>query len=1047
MIYSQPRSSPARLVVSLIAFIGSDARKTRASRLGRNVRAALAALMLLALPVVTGTAAAQTPSMLNEPVSQISAGAIHTCALTTAGAVKCWGYNISGQLGDNSTTQRLTPVDVVSLGSGVAAISAGLYHTCALTTAGAVKCWGYNALGQLGDNSTSQRLTPVNVVGLGSGVAAISAGAYHNCALITAGAVKCWGYNGLGQLGDNSTNSRSTPVTLRSGQSISFTPPATAASGAALPLTASASSGLTPITFDTWTPTTCSVSGTTLTLTGAPGSLCGVRASQPGAAPLPAGGSVAPAPQQLRLIQVTAVQSSTVLSSSLNPSTFGNSVTLTAQVTGSTSPTPVPTGTITFVDGAVTLGMAPLNASASASFTTAALTGGSHSVTAAYSGDGNNTTSTGSVTQVVNPANQAIVFSAPPSLLVGGTGTVSATGGLSGNAVTFSSTTPLVCTVNVATVTALTAGNCIIAANQLGNTNYSAAPQVLQTIGVGKASQTITGFAPATPVVFAAAAQTLTATAGASTSPLVFSVTSGPCALTGTNLSYTGAGSCVVAVNQAADANYNAAAPVTATVVVGKASQTITGFAPASPVVLGAAAQTLTATPGASSSPLVFSVTSGPCALTGTNLSYTGAGSCVVAVNQAADANYNAAAPVTATVVVGKASQAITFGTPPSIAVGGSGVVSATGGLSGNAVTFSSTTTAVCTSSGANGATITALTAGNCIIAANQLGNGNYTAAPQVLQTIGAGKASQTITGFAPATPVVFGAAAQTLTATPGASSSALVFSVTSGPCAITGASLSYTGAGSCVVAVNQAADANYIAAGQVSATVVISQANQAIVFGAPPSINVGGSGTVNATGGASNNVVTFTSTTPTICTITGSTVTALLGGNCIIAANQLSNGNYNAAPQVTQTIAIGTSGSTMRITSSANPSKAGQPVTFNVIVTPVIASAANSTGLKASIQPNAIPTGSVTFTDNGNPVATVPLDANGLASFTTSSLFAGNHAITANYPGDASNAAASASVIQAVDALIVPTLSTWMLALLGLLLATVAVRVQRNAY
>ena len=84
MIYSQPRSSPARLVASLIAFIGSDTRKNRASRLGRlgrNVRAALAALALLVLPAVIGTAAAQTPSMLDEPVTQTSAGLFHTAIL------------------------------------------------------------------------------------------------------------------------------------------------------------------------------------------------------------------------------------------------------------------------------------------------------------------------------------------------------------------------------------------------------------------------------------------------------------------------------------------------------------------------------------------------------------------------------------------------------------------------------------------------------------------------------------------------------------------------------------------------------------------------------------------------------------------------------------------------------------------------------------------------------------------------------------------------------------------------------------------------------
>lgn len=149
---------------------------------------------------------------LTSGVTAVAVGFLTKCALTTAGGVKCWGRNDYGQFGDGTTTDSTTPIDVSGLTSGVKAITVGGNHSCALTTAGGVKCWGYNSLGELGDNSTTQRLTPVDVSGLTSGVAAISAGSYHTCAVTTAGGVKCWGDNESGKLGDNTTTSRRTPV-------------------------------------------------------------------------------------------------------------------------------------------------------------------------------------------------------------------------------------------------------------------------------------------------------------------------------------------------------------------------------------------------------------------------------------------------------------------------------------------------------------------------------------------------------------------------------------------------------------------------------------------------------------------------------------------------------------------------------------------------------------------------------------------------------------------------------------------------------------------
>lgn len=151
---------------------------------------------------------------LNSGVLAITAGASHTCALVTGGAVKCWGYNFYGQLGDNSTTNRNTPVAVSGLSSGIDALDAGGSHTCALTSGGGVKCWGYNLYGQLGDTTTTNRLVPVDVDTLGSGVEEISAGRNHACAITTGGGAKCWGLNDYGQVGDNTTTNRSSPVNV-----------------------------------------------------------------------------------------------------------------------------------------------------------------------------------------------------------------------------------------------------------------------------------------------------------------------------------------------------------------------------------------------------------------------------------------------------------------------------------------------------------------------------------------------------------------------------------------------------------------------------------------------------------------------------------------------------------------------------------------------------------------------------------------------------------------------------------------------------------------
>ncbi|MFA6383185.1 MAG: hypothetical protein WCX17_02060 [Parcubacteria group bacterium] len=160
-------------------------------------------------------------------VKSVFAGGAHTCAVSNNNNTYCWGYNSYGQLGDNTTTARYTPVRVLkgeaATGdndgtnlTNVKSVTAGGVHTCAVSEAGNAYCWGYNNNRQLGNHSYVQSATPVRVADLYSptflsNMVQISAGSAHTCAVSGTGSVYCWGDNGNGQLGDNTTTARYTP--------------------------------------------------------------------------------------------------------------------------------------------------------------------------------------------------------------------------------------------------------------------------------------------------------------------------------------------------------------------------------------------------------------------------------------------------------------------------------------------------------------------------------------------------------------------------------------------------------------------------------------------------------------------------------------------------------------------------------------------------------------------------------------------------------------------------------------------------------------------
>jgi alpha-tubulin suppressor-like RCC1 family protein len=162
-----------------------------------------------------GTTTDRTASVkvqgLPNGIQFVASGGTHNCALVHNGGARCWGENNNGQLGDGTTTNRSTPVAVTGLPLNLAQIAAADDHTCALLADGTVKCWGLNNKGQLGDGTTSDRSTPVAVSGL-TDVAQIALGDAYTCALLNSGDVECWGWNNFGQLGDGSTTDSKSPV-------------------------------------------------------------------------------------------------------------------------------------------------------------------------------------------------------------------------------------------------------------------------------------------------------------------------------------------------------------------------------------------------------------------------------------------------------------------------------------------------------------------------------------------------------------------------------------------------------------------------------------------------------------------------------------------------------------------------------------------------------------------------------------------------------------------------------------------------------------------
>jgi hypothetical protein len=507
--------------------------------------------------------------------------------------------------------------------------------------------------------------------------------------------------------------------------------------------------------------------------------------------------------------------------------------------------------------------------------------------------------------------------------------------------VTVTSNTPRICTVLGGKVTIKSAGACQLTASQIGNNHYNPAPDVTQTVNIGKANQTITFADPADQTFFAGATFEAPATSSSGLLVTLASNTTPVCTIARNTVTIHSAGVCQITASQAGNNNYNAAPSVVQTVNIGKANQTITFADPADQSYENGGAFVAAAT---SSSGLPITMTSGPvnvCANAGNTVTIHNVGVCQLSASQAGNNNYNAAPSVIQTVSIGKANQTITFADPAdqSFAVGATFNAPATSS-SGLAVTLVSNTTPVCT---ITGNTVIIVTAGDCQLTASQAGDTNYNAATDVSNTVTIGKADQTITFVDPADQPFVADATFDAPATSSSGLAVILVSNTAPVCTVAGNTVTIVTAGDCQLTASQAGDTNYNAATDVSNTVSIGKADQTITFADPADQPFVADATFEAPATSSSELaVTITSDTPDVCTISGKTVTIVTAGDCQLTAAQDGDVNYNAAEPVSNTVGIGKADQTITFealtdkifgdadfTVTATGGDSGNPVTF----------------------------------------------------------------------------------------------------------------------
>lgn len=415
---------------------------------------------------------------------------------------------------------------------------------------------------------------------------------------------------------------------------------------------------------------------------------------------------------------------------------------------------------------------------------------------------------------------------------------------------------------------------------------------------------------PTPETVLGTSSQTIpsNATTTSGLTPTLTSQTPGVCTISGLDIVTAALPSgvnttiCVITATQDGDADFGRAEPVTVQFSVSRLTpQSITFAQPASRELAdGSFASGASASSGLTVT--LTSLTTDVCTVSGGTITPVALGWCSIRATQAGDGTHAPASPVTRTFEVIKTPQTITFTDPGDDEIR-NGTRDLDVSSDGLPPTLTSNTPAVCTVSGT---TVTYHGVGECEIVATQAGDGTHAAADPVTRSWQVTKTAQTITFPHPGADEITNGSRDLTVSTDATGLEPTLTSSTPAVCDVTGVTVSYLGAGTCTIVASQTGDDLYEAAADVSRSFLVAKTAQVITFDPLPTRTIEESPIeLEATTTAVGLEPVFSSATPAVCTVSGTTLTLVGYGTCQVTASQAGDDSYEAATPVTRTFQV----------------------------------------------------------------------------------------------------------------------------------------------